>query len=361
MQTLQTNRWTGGIAVFSALAVAVVGGLAAWRFSEGLRGDSLPGEFRFAPPAAPEAVESSWREVERFPIDTDGITAWALDPQGSIWIAAGSRLIRHDGAMVTSDSIRPPETATALAVALPVAGAEDAESRMEDTYLFVGCGDQVVVLHGPGFTARQWKLPGWQTGHAASIAVDGDNVFVADSGNGVVWRFDRGGNLKNEIRSANFQDPSKPRSKFWTPREFFPIAVAADEVLRVAHTGALCVETYTYDGDPLTTWGEGSSQIEGFYGCCNPCRFALLPDGGYVTAEKGVARVKVYSPTGEFESLVHVASRTPPARSEDADGDQDEAEKLAARWLDVATDAAGRVYVLDPQQKQIRIFEALPQ
>ena len=32
-----------------------------------------------------------------------------------------------------------------------------------------------------------------------------------------------------------------------------------------------------------------------FFGCCNPAQLAVLPDGRFVTAEKGIPRVKIYS------------------------------------------------------------------
>jgi hypothetical protein len=68
--------------------------------------------------------------------------------------------------------------------------------------------------------------------------------------------------------------------------------------------GARRIEAFTLDGDLLGHWGEASSRIEGFFGCCNPSHLAVLADGRFVTSEKGVPRVKIYSAQGEFESVI---------------------------------------------------------
>jgi sugar lactone lactonase YvrE len=81
-------------------------------------------------------------------------------------------------------------------------------------------------------------------------------------------------------------------------------------------------------------------QIEAFAGCCNPCRFALLPNGGFVTAEKGMVRVKIYNEKGKLESVV-----APP-----------DDFNTGTPWVDVAADAAGAIYILDPERSQIRVY-----
>ena len=80
---------------------------------------------------------------------------------------------------------------------------------------------------------------------------------------------------------------------------------------------------------------------EGFSGCCNPAHFAFLPDGRFVTSEKGLVRVKTYKPSGEFDAVV----AAPVKFAEEG------------KAPDLAADAAGNVYVLDFDKKMIRVFE----
>jgi hypothetical protein len=60
-----------------------------------------------------------------------------------------------------------------------------------------------------------------------------------------------------------------------------------------------------------------------------------------VTSEKGWVRVKVYGPGGELESVV-------------AGPDRFDEETLQP---DLALDSKGRVLVLDPKRRRVRVFE----
>ena len=86
-------------------------------------------------------------------------------------------------------------------------------------------------------------------------------------------------------------------------------------------------------------------QLDGFSGCCNPSHIAMLSDGSFVTSEKGIERVKIHLPTGEFKCVV-------------AGPDQFIA---GTTDLDLAADTKDRIYVSDPRKGLVRIFEKLNQ
>ena len=110
------------------------------------------------------------------------------------------------------------------------------------------------------------------------------------------------------------------------------------------NTGRHRVEAYTRDGDLEFSWGKASAAIEGFCGCCNPTGLALLPDGRCVTCEKGLPRVKVYSPQGVFESVVAGPESFPEnANATFVNG----AEDCRLGGLDAAVDSQQQIYVLD--------------
>ena len=74
-----------------------------------------------------------------------------------------------------------------------------------------------------------------------------------------------------------------------------------------------------------------------------------------MTAEKGIPRVKVYSADGQFESVVAGPEQflpTPTASSETR-------PEHRLKVLDVAADSKGRVLVLDPNARNVRIFERI--
>ena len=107
------------------------------------------------------------------------------------------------------------------------------------------------------------------------------------------------------------------------------------------------------DGDLEFSWGERSSGIKGFCGCCNPASFTLLPDGGFVTVEKGLVRVKVYNSDGGFVGVV-------AGPDQFTGGKQlkicETPEECQEGGLDVAAGSDGRIYVLDPADNTVKIF-----
>ena len=183
-----------------------------------------------------------------------------------------------------------------------------------------------------------------------SVAAAEAGVFVADAGNRVVVHYDASGKRLGAIDGRN-RETGGPG--FVIPSPYFDVAMAPDGLLRVVNPGAHRIEAYTVDGHREAFWGEAGLQIERFCGCCNPAHFTVMADGRYVTAEKGVPRVKVYSPDGYFqcavvgpEVLAPTATVIEETRAE---------HKLNA--VDVAADSRGRVLVLDPAAGCVRIFE----
>jgi hypothetical protein len=173
-----------------------------------------------------------------------------------------------------------------------------------------------------------------------SVAVAERDVLVADAGQRVVHRYDPAGRLLEHIGG---RDQAKDQGGFIIPSPCFDVAVSSDGLVRVANPGKHRIEGYTFDGHFEVSWGRPGESLESFCGCCNPANFALLRDGRFVTAEKGILRVKVYSSEGQFLGVVAGAETWPE--------DQPPV-------LDVAADGRGRVLVLDPRAAKVRIYEA---
>ena len=81
-------------------------------------------------------------------------------------------------------------------------------------------------------------------------------------------------------------------------------------------------------------------EIDGFCGCCNPTHMVIMDNGSFVTSEKGLPRVKIIAPTGELRAVV----AGPRQLAEDTVG------------LDLAIDTDGRILVLDPAARLVRVF-----
>ncbi len=207
----------------------------------------------------------------------------------------------------------------------------------KDGTIYLGLRDHIEVFDAKGQRKATWGSPGkqaWLTG----IAVTENEVFVADAGNRVVLRYDKSGKLRHRLGEKN-KERNIPG--FIIPSPFFDVEIARDGLLRVSNPGRHRVELYTADGDFEGAWGTVSMGIKGFCGCCNPINLALLPDGRFITCEKGLPRVKVYGATGEFESVV--AGVESFVENGKACGPAD----CTAGGLDAAVDAQGRIYILD--------------
>ena len=232
---------------------------------------------------------------------------------------------------------------------IKVAGAPRCLTVAEDEKFYVGMKDHVEVYDGHGKRLAAWQGLG-DGAVLTSIAVCKSDVFAADAGNRIVLRYDTSGNLINRIGQ---KDTDRNIPGFVVPSPYFDLAVGHDGLLRVVNPGRLRIEAYTFDGDLEFWWGEFSSGVEGFCGCCNPVNFAILDDDSFVTCEKGLIRVKIYDPEGAFvgvvagpEQLVQGGTSricaTPAA--------------CQAGGFDVAVDAQGRVFVLDTIRNVVRIF-----
>ncbi len=173
--------------------------------------------------------------------------------------------------------------------------------------------------------------------HITSVAIAGEDIFIGDSGHGIVFRYNWGSLPLGRIGE---KDEARGIPGLELPSPYLDVAAGPNGTIVVNNPGRRQVETYDKDGNLLKTWGVASQSIEGFCGCCNPTNIAVFRDGRVVTAEKGLPRVKVYTADGTLESVV----ATPEDFSPKAAG------------MDLAIGRDGRIYVLDPQARVVKVF-----
>lgn len=258
----------------------------------------------------------------------------AIGVDDTLYVCSGNYLTAHDSSGASKLEIAATEPTRCCGAA-------------KDGTIFLGLRDHVEVFDAKGQRKAVWDSPGtkpWLTG----IAVSENEVFVADAGNRVILRYDKSGKL---VRRVGDKDKERNVPGFIIPSPFFDVEIAHDGLLRVNNPGRHRMELYTPDGDFEGSWGVTAMGITGFCGCCNPINFALLSDGKCITCEKGLPRVKVYSATGEFESVVAgVETFSENAR---ACGPSD----CTAGGLDAAVDSQGRIYILDIVTGDVRVMQ----
>lgn len=278
----------------------------------------------------------AYKELYKIKVNFQNLTAIATDIDDRIYVSGDKsiRIYDHQGELLSE--IKLLETPNCLTVS-------------DDGKIYVGMKEHIEIYNPEGSKIAKWESLG-QSAVITSIDAYKENVFVADASGRVVLKYDFSGKLEKDIGR---RDSAKNITGFIVPSPYFDLAVATDGLLRVANPGPHKIETYTFDGDMEFSWGEASINIKGFSGCCNPVNFAILADGRFVTCEKGIPRVKIYSDKGIFESVVAGAESfkdtvglyNPEAAAEDT-----------TKALDVAVDSKGRILVLDPVEKTIRVF-----
>jgi hypothetical protein len=205
-----------------------------------------------------------------------------------------------------------------------------------DSSVYVGLRDHVEVFDAKGARAASWPAPGplaWLT----SIAVTDKEVFVADFGDKTVFRCDKAGKVLGQLGEVG---PQAGTGKYEIPSPYFDVSVDSSGTPWVAHTGRRLLETYKPDGAVANVWGKSGPQIEKFSGCCNPSHFTMRKDGSFVTAEKGLVRIKVHAANGDLVGVVA--------------GPKDFEKGI--HGLDLAVDSKDRVLVADPGTSTVRIY-----
>lgn len=168
-----------------------------------------------------------------------------------------------------------------------------------------------------------------------SVAFMNQFIAVADAGKRLVYLFDG----QTKIREIEGISGAKNLHGFIVPSAKFDLAIKPNGDMWVVNPGMHALQHYDESGNLLEAWDKASLSIDGFSGCCNPAHFTFLPDGRFVTSEKGMPRIKIYSDGGLLESVV-----APPA-----------AFVNNGRACDVAT-LGETVVALDFDKKMIRIF-----
>lgn len=222
-----------------------------------------------------------WRETGR-------IQAGLLKPRGLALAADGTLYLAGDRTVAVVDATgrrRADWTCAGEPRALAVAG----------TRVYVGLRDRIQVFDGGKAGAPWAPLAPEAVITGLAVHPDGD-VYAADAGSRALWRL-RDGRACHRIGGEG-------DAEFVIPSPYMDVQVGPDGLVWVANTGRHRLEAYDREDRRVRVWGAEGFAIERFCGCCNPADFAILPDGSFITSEKGLPRVKRYAADGTFLCVV---------------------------------------------------------
>jgi DNA-binding beta-propeller fold protein YncE len=268
----------------------------------------------------PELI--SHRETRNLSLGS--LAAGSMDlHEGRIYITGDSSLvvIQPDGARVGGFAILPG--ATCLLV--------------ETEQIFIGYRSFVTRYDHAGNLLQRWGDLG-ERAVVTNLAGKEEQLYVADAGNRKVYIFNKEGERMGEFGG---ESETAAGHGFIVPSANFDLAVNDDGELWVVNPGRHAIENYSDDGRMRGFWENSSVGTEGFLGCCNPARIAVMEDGSFVTSEKGMVRIKIHGPSGALKSVV-----APPGLF-----------KEEGSAPDICVDPAGVIYALDYDRNTVRIFE----
>ncbi len=262
-----------------------------------------------------------YRVVNTIKPELNQLHAITIDKDDNIYIA-GSGLCVYDGNLKYKTKFTEGKDIRCIAI--------------DEGHIYLGVQNHIEVLDSNGKVISEWK-PVNEKSLITSTAVTDKYVYIADAGNRMVYQY----NLKGEfIKEFGKKNPEKGIQGFIIPSPYFDLLIGREGELWVVNPGRHQFESYNENGDQISSWAKTSMSIEGFSGCCNPSNIAMLSDGSFITSEKGIERVKIHHPWGEFNSVV----ASPESFVEGTQG------------IDLAVDSKDRIYVLDPEKKEINIY-----
>jgi len=257
-------------------------------------------------------------------LNLGGLHGMAMDYAGGLLYVAGDSsvlVLEPDGQVVRSFPVFPSPTGILV----------------DEGALYISYREYIATYSPDGRLTGTWAKLDERT-VITNLACLNDQVFVADAGNRRVLVYSLAGDLQGEFFG---EGDSEAGHGFIIPSARFDLAVDPYGDLWVVNPGRHALENYTPEGRLRGSWGTYGVGPEGFLGCCNPARIAVAADGTFVTAEKGLVRIKRYEASGILISVV----ATPDQFREEGEAP------------DICIDSSMVVYALDFDRNMIRIFK----
>jgi hypothetical protein len=228
-----------------------------------------------------QVTDDAWKISNEFKVNEGSLKAVTVTHSGKIYLGGDSFVSCYDNSMKLIWNVKTPSPVSSL-------------SNWGDT-IFASTSEQVLVMNTDGRILNEWG-PFEDSCIITSVSANAKYVAFADAGNKIVYILDKGGEVKTMIGQND--------KHFVIPSPYFEVALDNNNYLYAANTGLHRIETYTIEGALKSQFGEAGTAPGAFCGCCAPPHFTLIPQG-FVTAEKGINRIKILNKNGEFVEFVN--------------------------------------------------------
>ncbi|HWS00921.1 MAG TPA: hypothetical protein VN249_09925, partial [Prolixibacteraceae bacterium] len=229
------RKLINGLLILIAIAIVVIIGMDFIGNKAG-QNKTNPYEYNIEAFKQVDSTKVLYDEVLHFPVLADVLSAIAVT-DSLIVVAAGNQLLQYN--FSGKEILRKPITDTATCLAID-----------ENRHAWIGTRHFVAVYDLKGTLIKKWKSFG-ERSVITSLSVSGDQVFIADAGNRVVYKCNRDGQVVSKIGEKNEQ---KGIPGYVIPSPYFDLALDNTGFLWVVNPGRQSLENYNADGSLRTSW-----------------------------------------------------------------------------------------------------------
>ena len=260
-------------------------------------------------------LEDSWQISREFKVTEGTLKAVAVTPESNVYLGGSSFVSYYDKELNLIWNRKMSSPVTSL-------------SFFSDT-LYASTVEQLFVINKDGEITNEWG-PFESNSLITSVSSNSTYVAFADAGNKTIFILDKGGEVKKMVGHNDGQ--------FIIPSPYFDVVLNEDNSFYVGNTGHRRIEHRDKEGKTVTIFGEPGTSPEAFCGCCNPAHFIVIPEG-FITAEKGINRIKILDKSGEF--VEYVSSKN---------------KFMASIPLDLASPDGKTIYAVNSDDSKLYIF-----
>jgi hypothetical protein len=236
-----------------------------------------------------DSLPDRWKSAGEMQVREGSLKAVSVSPKGDIYLGGESFVSCYSNDLRQIWTLKTPYPVTSL-------------SNSGDT-IYASTVEMILIIGTDGRLKDEWG-PFEDKSYITSVASNHDRVAYADAGNKMVVILDKQGRVQKIIGQNDGQ--------FVLPSPYFDVALDATGNLYVANTGHRRIETRSAEGKLISTFGEPGMAPGAFCGCCNPAHFIVTPNG-FVTAEKGINRIKILGKDGGFVEFVSSGNKFVPS------------------------------------------------
>jgi len=238
---------------------------------------------------ADSVIKDNWIVTKIFEPGKGRLNAVTVTGDGKILIGGESFIACYDSGFILQWEYKS---------SMPVSALTFSQNKV-----YAVTGNLIEVINMVGEKTEEWG-PYGDRSLITSISSNDTFVALADAAGKLIYILDKEGVVKHIIGQS--EEP------FIIPSSYFDVVLGDDNTVYAANTGKRRIEKRNIEGSLIDFFGEEGTAPGAFCGCCNPAHFAVVP-GGFITAEKGINRIKTLNVQGDFIEAVSFSNSFTPS------------------------------------------------